>query len=165
VAITAPAANATVSGVVTVAATATDNVGVAGVQFRLDGAALGPEDAIAPFATAWSTATAPVGAHTLTAVAWDAAGNQRTSAGIVVTVSNPQVRLAWTASPDTAVSGYTVHVADASRIYSTRLTVGNVTAYTVAGLQPGQLYYFAVTAHTATALESVASNEVTTTTP
>ena len=39
VSITAPASGATVSGTaVTVAATASDNVGVAGMQFKLDGA-------------------------------------------------------------------------------------------------------------------------------
>src|SRR5439155_14852369 len=41
VSISAPAANATVSGSATVSATATDNVGVVGVQFKLDGANLG----------------------------------------------------------------------------------------------------------------------------
>ena len=43
-AITAPTGGATVSGTVTVAATASDNVGVAGVQFLLDNNALGAED-------------------------------------------------------------------------------------------------------------------------
>src|SRR5207247_4013274 len=41
VAITAPAAGATVAGTVTVSASASDNVGVVGVQFKLDGASLG----------------------------------------------------------------------------------------------------------------------------
>src|SRR5204862_522853 len=41
VSITAPAAGATVSSTITVTATASDNVGVAGVQFKLDGATLG----------------------------------------------------------------------------------------------------------------------------
>ena len=40
---TAPAAGATVSGTVSVSATASDNVGVVGVQFLLDGANLGAE--------------------------------------------------------------------------------------------------------------------------
>ena len=44
VSITAPAAGASVSGVTTVAATATDNVGVVGVQFRVDGVNVGAED-------------------------------------------------------------------------------------------------------------------------
>src|SRR2546425_13107946 len=50
VSLTAPAANATVSGAIPVSATASDNVGVAGVQFRLDGAPLGAEDVTAPYA-------------------------------------------------------------------------------------------------------------------
>src|SRR5205085_7277520 len=39
-----PGAGATVTGTVTVTACASDNGGVAGVQFKLDGANLGPED-------------------------------------------------------------------------------------------------------------------------
>ncbi|HXG22698.1 MAG TPA: Ig-like domain-containing protein, partial [Methylomirabilota bacterium] len=50
VSLTAPANGATVSGsAVTVSATASDNVGVVGVQFRLDGANLGSEDTSAPY--------------------------------------------------------------------------------------------------------------------
>src|SRR5205807_9747902 len=43
VSITAPAAGATVGGTVTVTANASDNVGVAGIQFLLDGVAIGAE--------------------------------------------------------------------------------------------------------------------------
>ena len=43
VSITSPAVNATVSGSVTISASASDNVGVAGLQFKVDGANLGPE--------------------------------------------------------------------------------------------------------------------------
>ena len=88
VAITAPAAGATVAGLVTVTANASDSGGVAGVQFRLDGAALGAEDTSAPFAIDWDTSTVADGSHTLTAVARDTAGNITTSAAIAVTVSN-----------------------------------------------------------------------------
>ena len=42
--VTSPADGATVSGTITVTANASDNVGVAGVQFLLDGANLGAED-------------------------------------------------------------------------------------------------------------------------
>src|SRR5438105_4491268 len=49
VAITSPAANASVSGTVSVSANASDNVGVVGVQFKLDGAVLGAEDTSAPY--------------------------------------------------------------------------------------------------------------------
>jgi hypothetical protein len=88
VALTGPASGVTLSGIITVSASAADNVGVAGVQFKLDGATLGPEDTVAPYTLSWYTTTASNGAHTLTAVARDAAGNLETSAGIPVTVSN-----------------------------------------------------------------------------
>src|SRR5207302_867016 len=72
--VTSPANNATVGGpAASVAATAADNVGVVGVQFQLDGVSLGAEDTTAPYTTSWNTTTAANGAHTLTAVARDAA--------------------------------------------------------------------------------------------
>jgi hypothetical protein len=90
VSVTSPAPGTTVSGLVTVASDATDDTGVAGVQFRLDGVSLGAEDTLAPFSVAWNTATAPNGAHTLTAVARDGTGNSTESAPVAVTVSNTQ---------------------------------------------------------------------------
>jgi len=88
VAITAPAANATVTGTVSVSASASDNVGVVGVQFLLDGLNLGAEDTAAPYTVSWNSVSATNGSHTLTALARDAAGNQTTSAAVGVTVSN-----------------------------------------------------------------------------
>ena len=88
VSITAPANGSTVSGSVTVSASATDNVGVAGVQFKLDGANLGTEDTTSPYSITWSTNSSSNGTHTLTAVARDAAGNTTLSAGTTVTVNN-----------------------------------------------------------------------------
>jgi len=89
VSVTAPAAGSTVSGSsVTVSASASDNVGVVGVQFKLDGANLGAEDTAAPYSIVWNTTTTANGSHTLTAVARDAGGNTTTSAGVSVTVSN-----------------------------------------------------------------------------
>src|SRR5207253_1206730 len=89
VSITAPAANASVSATTTVTANASDNVGVVGVQFKLDGANLGAEDLTSsPYSVSWNTTTASNGSHTLTAVARDAAGNTTTSTGVAVTVSN-----------------------------------------------------------------------------
>jgi glucose/arabinose dehydrogenase/PKD repeat protein/fibronectin type 3 domain-containing protein len=87
--ITAPAAGSVVSGSVTVSAAATDNVAVAGVQFLLDGAALGSEDTTTPYSTTWNTATASNGVHTLQARARDTAGNVGiSSSSVTVTVSN-----------------------------------------------------------------------------
>src|SRR5439155_1547648 len=88
VSITSPAGGATVSGTTAVSASASDNVGVVGVQFLLDGAALGAEDTTSPYSVSWNTANTSNGSHTLTATARDAAGNRTTSAGVTVTVSN-----------------------------------------------------------------------------
>jgi len=88
VSITAPADGATVAGTVTVSASATDNVGVVGVQFKLDGVNLGAEITKAPYTLAWITSTASKGTHTLTAVARDAAGNTATSSSVTVTVTS-----------------------------------------------------------------------------
>lgn len=88
VSLTSPEANSRLAGIVTVAASASDAGGVAGVQFKLDGVALGPEDRDAPYATSWDTRTKPNGKYTLTAVARDAAGNTRTSAARTVTIRN-----------------------------------------------------------------------------
>jgi lysophospholipase L1-like esterase len=87
--LTAPAANASVSGSsVSLAATASDNVGVAGVQFKVDGANVGSEDTVAPYSLAWDSGTVSNGNHMITAVARDAAGNTTTSNAVTVTVNN-----------------------------------------------------------------------------
>ena len=88
VSLSAPAGNSTVSNTVSVSANASDNVGVAGVQFKLDGANLGSEDTSNPYSISWNTTGTTNGSHTLTALARDAAGNQATSSSITVTVSN-----------------------------------------------------------------------------
>ena len=100
VAITAPAPLATISASVSVTASASDAVGVTGVQFLLDGANLGPEDTTAPYAITWDTTTAANGSHSLTARARDAAGNVETSSPVSVTVSNT------TTAPSGLVAGY-----------------------------------------------------------
>jgi hypothetical protein len=89
VSITSPANGATVNGTVPVSANASDNVGVVGVQFRMDGANFGAEDTTAPYSISWNTASASNGSHTITAVARDAAGNRSpVSAPVTVTVAN-----------------------------------------------------------------------------
>jgi hypothetical protein len=88
VSITAPANGAVLSGTTTVTAAASDDVGVAGVQLKLDGQNLGSEDTASPYGWSWDTTTVADGTHTLTAVARDAAGHSTTSAGVLVTVVN-----------------------------------------------------------------------------
>ncbi|MCI0347851.1 MAG: Ig-like domain-containing protein, partial [Acidobacteriales bacterium] len=117
-AMTAPANGATVSGLVTLTADASDNVAVAGVQFLLDGAAVGSEDTTAPYSISWNSATATTGPHTLAARARDAANNTGTSVAINVTVVPPDTTapLATMTAPanGTTVSGTVTVTADAS---------------------------------------------------
>lgn len=87
--ITSPAQNASITGTVSVAATGSDNVGVAGVQFKLDGNNLGAEDTTSPYSVSWNSTQVSNGSHNLTAVARDAAGNSTTSLSITVFVANP----------------------------------------------------------------------------
>ncbi len=111
VSLTAPSAGASLKGTATVSATAADNVGVAGVQFKLDGASLGSEDTTSPYSISWNTTTATNGSHTLTATARDAAGNTTTSAGVAVTVDNSAPTVSITApTAGATVSGSAVAV-------------------------------------------------------
>jgi hypothetical protein len=87
--ISSPVAGSTVSSVTTITATATDNIGVVGVQFLLDGASLGAEQT-APYSLAWNTTSVSNGSHTLSALARDAAGNTATATNVTFTVLNTQ---------------------------------------------------------------------------
>jgi subtilisin family serine protease len=85
--ITSPANGATVSGTITVSATASDNVGVTRVELFVDGSLAGT-DTSAPYSFSWNTASVPNGSHSLQTRAYDAAGNVGSSAVVTVTVSN-----------------------------------------------------------------------------
>src|SRR4029079_5387837 len=74
VAVTAPAAGATVWGPRTLSASASDNVGVTQVKWYVDGLEVA-HDSSGPFSQPWSTASVKDGAHKIVAKARDAAGN------------------------------------------------------------------------------------------
>jgi len=113
VTITVPTQQATVSGTINVTASASDDVAVAGMQFQLDGQALGAERTSPPYTVAWNTTTTSSGSHTLSAVARDAAGNVSSSAVDVIVSNTSQ-------NPNGLVAAYGfnqgsgVQVADAS---------------------------------------------------
>ena len=88
VVITAPRDGNTVSSTLTFSANAVDDVTVAGVQFKIDGVAVGAEDTSAPYAVSWNTTTAANGVHVLTAVARDSSGNTAESLSVNVVVLN-----------------------------------------------------------------------------
>ncbi len=87
--VTAPADQAVVLGTVALTANATDNVAVAGVQFKVDNTNFGAEDTSAPYNINWNTVGLSNGTHTIAAVARDTSGLTRTSALVTVTVNNP----------------------------------------------------------------------------
>jgi parallel beta-helix repeat protein len=118
VAITAPTNGQSVSGTITLTATASDNVAVTGLQFQLNGAAFGPKLTAAPYMLAWDTRTVANGSYQVTAVAQDAAGNTATSLAVSAAVSNaditaPTVRI-LTPATGSAVSGTVTVTASAS---------------------------------------------------
>jgi len=106
-AISAPAnfASGIPAGMMTFSATATDNVGVASVEFQVDGVAVGAAQTSAPYSVSVNTNDYASGQHVLRVRASDAAGNQ--SAWTSVTVgfggtrtSRPASRAIRTTSPD-----------------------------------------------------------------
>ena len=73
--IMSPGEDQVVSGTVEITAEATDAGGVAGVIFEVDGEAIGEEDVAAPWSMLWNTTASGRGAHILTVIARDMAGN------------------------------------------------------------------------------------------
>src|SRR6266568_4712319 len=89
----------TLTGAVTIIATAVDDRAMAGVQLQLNGQNIGAEvtqdgvsgdDMFGPthYALTWDSHGVANGTYTLTAIARDTAGQTTTSAGVTVTVSN-----------------------------------------------------------------------------
>jgi len=82
----------TLTGSVSLTATAVDDRDVAGVQFQMNGQNIGTEvtteSPMTKFTLSWDSRGLPNGTYTLTATARDAAGNTTTSTGITVTISN-----------------------------------------------------------------------------
>jgi hypothetical protein len=180
VSITSPTSGSIVSGTITVSANASDNVGVTGVQFKLDGSNLGAENTSSPYSITWNTASASNGSHTLTAVARDTSNNQTTSSGITVTVSNAldtqaptvpanltttaisstQINLSWTASTDNVgVTGYKIYRCQGSGCTpSTQTGTSGTTSYSDTGLSGNTTYVYSVSAYDATGNESAKSS-------
>jgi endoglucanase len=88
VALSASSATVTTAGTLNLTATANDNVGVSGVDFR-DGTTVIGTDSSSPFTASVALTSANNGTHTYTATARDSAGNTATSAAVTVTVNIP----------------------------------------------------------------------------
>lgn len=90
VSITAPASGATVIGSTTVTASASDNVGVARVEFYAN-ETLQSSDSSAPYSFDWNTLLLTDGPYILKALAYDAAGNSAPSSNVTVTVAHDTI--------------------------------------------------------------------------
>jgi hypothetical protein len=89
VSLTQPASGANLSGTVTVAAMASDDVGVTSVRFRVGATDIGTDtNGSDGWSVSWDTKSVANGSHSLTAVATDTAGNTSAAAPVPVTVSN-----------------------------------------------------------------------------
>jgi chitodextrinase len=106
VSLTAPTAGTTVSGTVQLSANATDDSGGSGVskvEFYVDGALKGTDStAPTPFTLSLNTDTLSNGTHTLTAKAYDIAGNAAMSSNVAIIVQN-----ADTTPPTVSLNGVT----------------------------------------------------------
>lgn len=179
VALTTPTEGRTVSGATTLSATATDNTGVTKVEFY-DNSSLITSVSTSPYTASWDTTKVASGTHTLTAKAYDAAGNIGSDSN-QVTVQNGdnqaptvptglaasapaynKVVLSWKASTDTVgVTGYTI-IRDGVPLAD----VGNSTSYTdTQGILPSTTYQYQVLAFDAANNKSGTSSKVSVTTP
>ena len=180
VSITSPLSGTTAAGSVTLMAAASDNVGVAGVQFRLDGAPLGTEVTAAPYTLAWKTTAVPDGAYILTAIARDTAGNTAMSAAVTVSVDNAStlpVVTAVTASGITStqatITWTTNEASDTHLEYGLTTAYGTTTpldsrpvtahAQTLGGLAPTTLYHYRVRSRNAEGRVAVSADFTLTT--
>jgi chitodextrinase len=108
VTLTRPAEGSNVSNTTMVEAKASDNIAIAGVQFKLDNSNLGKEDTTNSYSYSWDTTTVANGSHTLTAVARDIAGNTAVSEPISITVNNSGINDPNTSAVNLVTDGSTV---------------------------------------------------------
>lgn len=87
VSIGSPGNNSTVSGWVSVDASASDNVGVTHVDLLVNGN-LAASDSATPFLFSWDSTKTPDGVAQLVAYAYDAAGNYSASSAVALNVKN-----------------------------------------------------------------------------
>lgn len=102
ISILSPADGDSVPSTFTASADSTDNVGVSGVQFILDGANFGQEIISQPYSLSINTTT---GAHTLSARARDTAGNAATSSAVSFTVTGSGGGGGDTTPPSVTITG------------------------------------------------------------
>jgi len=134
VSVNSPGNNATVNGTVSVAASASDNVGVTSLEFYVNGV-LQATDTTAPYLYSWSTTSLAAGSYTLMSRAYDAAGNVSQSSDVVVTVVKDSTAPAVSVTApttNTIVNGtltITANASDASGVSKVEFYANEVLLY------------------------------------
>jgi peptidoglycan/xylan/chitin deacetylase (PgdA/CDA1 family) len=108
VSLSSPAAGSTLSGPVSLTASASSTVGIARVDYLVNGVVVATSTSGPSYQVTWDSATVGDGPVTVTARATDNGGNQATSAGTSATVSNAGSRngnMLANASLETSTSG------------------------------------------------------------
>jgi hypothetical protein len=85
--VSSPADGALVAGTTSLSATASDNVAVDHVDFRVDGQTVGTS-ASAPYSVTWNSTSVGDGSHAITARAVDTVGNTTTSSSVMIVATN-----------------------------------------------------------------------------
>lgn len=168
----------TVTGTVTLGAYADESISVAGVQFLINGSAVGPEVSSGDCGTDWDSSTVPDGTYTLTAVARDTSGGTSVSLPVSVTVQNTAPVVFGVATG--AVTGSTAALNwSTSQPAIGRVEYGQTTAYgfvsgayslagsqalTIASLSPGTTYHYRIVASNQTGVSSSSADFTFTTT-
>ena len=177
VSLTAPSSGATLFGSsVTLTATASDNVTVANVQFKVDGTNIGSAVTSSPYTTTWNSTGVSDGSHTLYAVAEDTSGNYATSSESVTVENTPvsifsissgsptttSATITWTTNENassTVLYGLTTGYGNASSSVSF-LTLHSII---LSGLTASTTYHFQVQATNAAGNYATSSDQTFTT--
>ena len=175
VALTTPVNDATISGTVTIAATASPATGdsIQNVAFELTGSTSTTltTDTASPYTYSWDTTTVPNGTYTLTAIATDSSGNTAQNSATVTIDNTPpaqitsptgltspaqtttSISLTWNASQDNLYpsSQLTYSITRTGGGMTVTLgpvhgTTASTVSYTDTGLKPGTTYSYSVIA-------------------
>jgi hypothetical protein len=177
VAVTSPAGGSMIAGPTTLSAQASDNTGVAGVQFQIDGANIGAEIRTAPYSMTWTPSSAQQGPRVVAAVARDAAGNASTAAVNVTVDTVPPTVANITASgitPSSAtITWSTSEPADSQVDYGPTVSYGGTASaagqrvshsISLTSLAPNTTYHYRVRSRDAAGHAAVSGDFTFTTT-